>query len=111
MQAASKQNGRPWKRGVAVLAVAILLVMQSLGAAHYHRFPAGSDCSIFAAASADNGLCAICFFRVHSPTVLIATPSLNAPTLAELVVSSAIQSEPCSSYRSHLFGRAPPASV
>ena len=111
MQAAPKQNGRLWKRGVAVLAVAILLVIQSLGAAHYHRFSAGSDCSIFAVASADNGLCAICLFRIHCPTVFVATPSLRAPTIAELVVFSMTQSEPRSSCLSHRFGRAPPASL
>jgi hypothetical protein len=111
MQAASKHNAKPRKRGVAAFAVAILLVVHSFGAAHFHRFPAGVDSSIFAAASADNGLCAICFFRVHSPTVLVATPSLNAPTLAELVIFSATQSEPCSFYRSHRFSRAPPAWV
>lgn len=111
MQAASKQNGQPWKRGVAAFAIAILLLVQSFGAAHYHSLPAGPDCSIFAVASADNGLCAICLFRIHCPTVFIATPSLNAPILAELVRFSATQSEPRSSYLSHLFGRAPPASV
>ena len=111
MQRASEQGGQRWKRGVAAVAAAILLLTQSLGAAHFHPLPTQQKYAADAVVNAGDGLCAVCLFRVHSPTVSAVTPYLAAPVLFERIVVFATQSRLCSACDSHLFGRAPPASV
>ncbi len=109
-QAAFEQGGQRWKRGVAAVAAAILLLAQSLAAAHFHPLPDQQKYSAEAVASVDNGLCAVCLLRIHSPTVAAVTPSVTAPVPFERIDFVATESRLCSSYDSHLFGRAPPAS-
>jgi len=111
MQTASEQGGHRWKRSVAAFVAAILLLAQSLGAAHFHPLPTQQKYAADAVVNADDGLCAVCLFRIHSPTVAAVTPSVTAPVLFERIDFVATESRLCSSYDSHLFGRAPPASV
>ena len=110
MQTAFEQGGHRWRRGVAAFVAAILLLTQSLGAAHFHPLPTAQKYAADAVVS-DDGLCAVCLFSFHSPTVAAVTPSLTAPVLFERIDFVATESRLCSSYDSHLFGRAPPASV
>ncbi len=111
MQTASRRGGHRWKRGVAALLAAILLLTQSLAAAHFHPLPTRQKYAANAVVNAEDGLCAVCLFRIHSPTVAAVTPSMTAPGLLERVEFVAPESRLCSSYDSHLFGRAPPASA
>jgi hypothetical protein len=111
MQTASEQGGHRGRRSVAAFVAAILLLAQSLGAAHFHPLPTQQKYAADAVVSAEDGLCALCLFRIHSPTVSAVTPSVTAPVLFERIDLVATESWLCSSYDSHLFGRAPPASV
>jgi len=110
MQTASEQGGHRGKRGVAAFVAAILLLAQSLGAAHFHPLPTQQKYAENAVVNADDALCAVCLFRIHSPTVAAVTPSVTAPVLLERIDFVATESRLCSSHDSHLFGRAPPAS-
>jgi len=110
MKTAFEQGGDRWRRGVAALVAAILLLTQSLGTAHFHPLPSQQKYAANAVVNADDGLCAVCLFRIHSPTVAAVTPSVTAPALFERIDSVATESRLCSWYDSHLFGRAPPAS-
>jgi len=110
MQLASEIHRRRWRRGIAGFVAVILLLAQSVGAAHLHPFPSPQKYVTGAAVSVD-GLCALCLVRFHSPAAFIAAPHPMAPALSELTALCTARSEPRSSYRSHLFGRAPPASI
>ncbi len=96
---------------MAGIVAAILLLAQTVGVAHFHPLPSQIKYLASAAVSADNGLCALCLVRLHSPAALIVAPRPTAPALAQASLSCATSTEPRSSYRSHLFGRAPPAPV
>jgi hypothetical protein len=111
MQTASEQGGHRWKRGVAALVAAILLLSQSLAAAHFHPLPTAQKYAANAVVSADDGPCAVCLFCLHSPTVSAVTPSVTAPTPFAQRDQIVTESRLHSSYDSHLFGRAPPASL
>jgi hypothetical protein len=101
---------RRWMSRIAGITAAILLLAQSVGIAHLHPLPPEHKYVTNAAVSVD-GLCALCLVRFHSPAALIVAPHPTAPIMVELSALSAASMEPRSSYRSHRFGRAPPASV
>jgi len=111
MPTAPQQSGNRWKPRLAVFAAAILLLAQSLGAAHFHPLQGQQKYAADTAGSADSGLCAVCLVRVHSPTVSSVVPNLAAPALFRRTVVFAVQSQSHSACDSHLFGRAPPASI
>jgi hypothetical protein len=92
MRTASEQGGHRWKRRVAAFAAAILLLAQSLGAAHFHPLPSQQKYAADAVVNADDGLCAVCLFRIHSPTVSAVTPYLTTPARFERIVVFATQS-------------------
>jgi hypothetical protein len=100
-----------WMSRIAGITAAILLLAQTVGIAHFHPLPSQRQYLNNAAVSVDDGLCALCLVRFHSPAALIVAPYPTAPMLAEFTVPRAASTEPRSSYRSHRFGRAPPASV
>jgi len=111
MRTAFKRNGQRWERGIAAVAAAILLLVQLLGAAHFHPLPTAQKHFADAVVDIDHGLCSVCLFRVYSPTVCAATPSLTAPLLLGRIDLVAAESRLCCSHDSHLFVRGPPASV
>ena len=111
MRTAFRHRGERWKRGTAALAAVILLLIQSLGVAHFHPLHFEHKYAADAVASADSGICAVCLFRFHSPTVSAVAPSLKAPAPFAPIEFVAHQSRLCSPYASSLFGRAPPASL
>src|SRR5579872_2872894 len=111
MQLAFEIQRRRWIRGIAGFVAAILLLVQSVGAAHFHPLPSQSKYLANAAAVADNGLCALCLVRFHSPAAFVVAPHPTAPALDELISPCVTSTQPLSLYRSFLFGRAPPASV
>jgi hypothetical protein len=111
MQLASHTDRRRWTRRIAGFTAVVLLLAQAIGAAHLHPLPSQHKYVASAAAVSTDGFCALCLFRFHSPTALVVTPYPTAPAVAELAALFATGSEPHSSYSSHLFGRAPPASV
>ena len=96
-------------RGIAGFVAAILLLAQSVGAAHFHPLPSQQKYVANAVVSVD-GLCALCLVRFHSPAAFVVTPHPTAPALTELTALRT-QYGVAFLYRSHLFGRAPPASV
>jgi hypothetical protein len=110
MQLASEINRRRWRPKLAGFVAVILLLAQSFGAAHLHPLASQQKYVTSAAVSVD-GLCALCLVRFHSPAAFIAPPHPTAPALSELTALRAASTSPRFAYRSHLFGRAPPASV
>jgi hypothetical protein len=106
----SKTDRRRWMRRIAGFAAVILLLAQSAGAAHLHPLPSQQKYVTSAAVSVD-GLCALCLVRFHSPATFIAPPHPMAPALTKLPAFRTASAESHCSYLSHLFGRAPPASV
>jgi len=111
MQLTSQTDSQRWIRRIASISAAILLLAQTVGIAHFHPLPSQNKYLASAAVSVDDGLCALCLVRFHSPAAFVAAPHPMAPALADLATPCATSAAPRSSYRSHLFGRAPPASV
>jgi len=96
-------------RKVATIAAIILLLGQTIAAAHFH--PASSRLELTGTASIADSSCAICAAQLHSPAASAVAPTLNAPTVVENLVARAVPSGPLSAYIGHCFGRAPPESV
>jgi len=111
MLTAFNRDSGQWKRSVAAFAAAVMLLAQSIGSAHFHPIPAQQKYAASAAASTDNGLCAVCLVRAHSPTVSFSTPLLTAPVLFARAPERPAESRIRSAFDSHRFGRAPPASL
>ena len=99
-----------WRRRIAAAAGAILLLAQSLGAAHYHPVASAQHPSIAAAATPDS-LCSLCLHHQHAPGIGAAQFPLDAPSDIGRRDSNDFCFALVSSFDSHLFGRAPPASV
>ena len=102
---------RRWMSRIAGITGAILLLAQTVGIAHFHPVPGRHKYLTNVAVSVDDGLCALCLVRFHSPATLIVAPHPAAPMLVVVTAPFAARMEPRSSYRSHRFGRAPPAPV
>jgi len=99
-----------WRRRLAIAAGAILLLAQSVSAAHYHPSAFAQRPSIAASASSDS-LCSLCLHQQHATTVSAAQFPLAAPTNTGHLDPKDFSFALVSSFDSHLFGRAPPASV
>ena len=99
-----------WRRRLAIVAGAILLLAQSVSAAHYHPSAFAQHFSIAASASSDS-LCSLCLHQQHAPTVSAAPFPLAAPSNSGHLDPKDFRFALVSSFDSHLFGRAPPASV
>ena len=69
-------------RKVAGITAAILLLAQTVGVAHFHPLPSQHKYVSNAAVSVEDGLCALCLVRFHSPAALIVAPHPTAPMLA-----------------------------
>lgn len=98
-------------RGVSWFALALLVVVQLLGAAHFHP-PAGAKATAQNASSAvEPDLCPICLHHCHTPSALSATPAFGHPIA--IVESRIVAAQPLVpfEFESLLFGRAPPALV
>jgi hypothetical protein len=98
-------------RRLATIAAIILLIGQSIAAAHFHRTSAQQEFSSSGAAGIADSSCAICAAHFHSPAASAVVPALNAPTALESMVLCAVQAGPVSTFAQHHFSRAPPASV
>jgi hypothetical protein len=98
-----------WRRRIAAAAGLILLLAQSLGAVHYHPVASAQRPSI--AAAAPDTLCSLCLHHHHAPGVTAAQLPFAAPHNAGHRESNDFCSALVSPFDSHLFGRAPPASV
>jgi hypothetical protein len=97
-------------RGLAALAAAILILAQTAGAAHFHSFPSQNK-YLAASATIDNGLCALCLVRFHSPAPVLLAPRIEAPAQLGLHALFASRERVRSAYDSNLFGRAPPVPL
>jgi hypothetical protein len=111
MELMRRARSRRNERRIAALTAALILFVQVLAAAHIHSFPSSREYLTKAAVSVDDGLCAICLLRFHSPIVFVALPAPRAPLIVKPIVVQTIASAPLVAFSSHIFGRAPPASV
>jgi hypothetical protein len=98
-------------RKIALAAAILLLLGQTIAAAHFHRLPGHQEfCSTATNAIADAS-CAICAAQLHSPAAHAIVPAFDAPKLLHQSVVLAVATEPLCAYVGHCFGRAPPVSV
>ncbi|MFZ1889999.1 MAG: hypothetical protein WAU33_18400 [Candidatus Binataceae bacterium] len=98
-------------RGVSWFALALLVVVQLLGAAHFHP-PVGAKATAQSSSSAvEPDLCPICLHHCHTPSALAAAPAFGHPiTIVEPRIVAARPLVPFE-FESLLFGRAPPVVV
>jgi hypothetical protein len=111
MHSNSQTDSRRWIRRIGGISAVILLLAQTVGVAHFHPLPSRHNYLATAAVSVDDGLCALCLVRFHSPAALVVVPHTTALAQAESHVPCGTNTAPLPSYRPHRFGRAPPASV
>jgi hypothetical protein len=98
-------------RKIAIIAAIILLLGQTIAAAHFHHSSFQQEFSAGSATAIADGSCAICAAHFHSPAASAIVPALEAPTILEDAVARAVFGGPLSPYVGHGFGRAPPASA
>ena len=98
-------------RKIATLAAIIVLLGQTIAAAHVHRNSSSQEFSAGSVGGVADSSCAICAAHFHSPAVSAVVPALDAPTLLDSIVSFAVQAGPISTLVEYRFGRAPPASL
>lgn len=110
MQTKLAETRSAWRRRLALTAGAILMLAQSLGAAHYHPVAFAQHPSIAATAASDS-LCSLCLHQQHAPSVSAAQFPLAAPSDIGRFDPKDFCFAVVSSFDSHLFSRAPPASV
>ena len=98
-------------RRVSWIALALLVAVQLLGAAHFHA-PVGTKAAAQSSSSAvEPDLCPICLHHCHTPSLLAAMPASGCPIA--IVGPRIIAAGPLapSEFESLLFGRAPPALI
>jgi hypothetical protein len=98
-------------RKVATIAAIILLLGQSIAAAHFHRTSAQQEVSVSGSAGIADSSCALCAAHFHSPATAAVVPVLDAPAVRESIVTCAVHRGPLSTFIQNRFGRAPPASL
>jgi hypothetical protein len=98
-------------RRAAALVAVVLLLAQTAGAAHLHPLPTAEAYAAPATVSLDNGLCALCLVRFHSPLAFVIAPHPAAPSAERWSPRRMARVAPRFAYSSHLYGRAPPAPV
>ncbi len=98
-------------RGVSWFALALLVLVQLLGAAHFHP-PVGAKATAQSSSSAvEPDLCPICLHHCHTPSALAATPAFGYPLAIVEARSNAARLLIPFEFDSLLFGRAPPALI
>jgi len=105
------KGGRATARAIAIFGAALLLVSQSIGAAHFHEDTVSRDGVAVAQLSADQGPCPICQLALHSPgSVAVAATAARGPAITETIFLAApMRSE--SPVFSTARVRAPPISL
>ena len=98
-------------RRVATIAAIILLLGQTIAAAHFHPASSQQELSSSAAAGIADSSCAICAAHCHSPAAAAVVPALDASTILENIVPRAVHAGPLSTFVQNRFCRAPPASI
>jgi hypothetical protein len=111
MNLGRKHRNKYFLRKVAIVAAVVLLLGQTLAAAHFHRVSTQPEFSQSAVSGIADGGCAVCVAHFHSPAIFAVVPALNAPVTARDSARRAIHSAPLSVRIVLRFGRAPPASV
>jgi len=104
-------NTEHWIRAIAGICAAVLLLAQTAGAAHFHSFPSSHQSISPTTINGDNRLCGLCLVRFHSPVTFAIAPHPAASVLLITRVLDVPRRALSTEYRSHLFGRAPPASL
>jgi len=98
-------------RRIASITAIVLLIGQTIAAAHSHRISTQHELSSSGAVGIADSSCAICAAHFHSPAASTVVPVLDAPTILENLILRAVQAGPLSTFSLDRFGRAPPASV
>jgi len=94
----------------AILAAALIVFVQLVGASHYHNLP-GSRHAAQTQLSADPELCPICLIAFHAPAASSPALALFSPKIEIHSVLASDSSEISDLAFENHFGRAPPASL
>src|SRR3984957_18831990 len=92
MNLGRKHLNETFLKKIAIVAAMVLLLGQTLAAAHFHRFSTLPEFSQSAVSSIADGGCAVCVAHFHSPAIFAVVPALNAPLTARDSVPRAIPS-------------------
>jgi len=95
-------------RKVAIVATIILLLGQTIAAAHFHHLSIDKEFGSAVASAATDGACAICAAQLHAPVVSAVAPALVVPEPMKRPVSYTARTEPLAPSIINVFGRAPP---
>jgi hypothetical protein len=98
-------------RRTAFFVATFLVAAQLLGVGHFHLSSSAHKYSATAASAVANDLCAICLLHFNTPSASAVVPTLAAVFSSEQRPIFTARAQLLSSYSSHLYGRAPPASV
>ncbi len=106
-----QRRGRAAARAIAIFGVVLLLVSQTIGAAHFHESAVSRAGFVTSALSADPGFCPVCQFALHSPgSVSAATTVARGPAIAETIFIAATSRSESPVFSSARV-RAPPVSL
>jgi hypothetical protein len=84
------RGGRAGARAIAIFGAALLLVSQTIGAAHFHEGSVPRSGIVAPHAGTDSGLCPVCQLALHSPgSVTAATTIVRGPVVAETIFIAA----------------------
>jgi len=98
-------------RAIAIFGAVLILVSQTVGAAHFHEGAGSRDGVASAALSADPGFCPVCQLALHSPgSVAAATTVVRGPAIAETISIAALSRSESQVFSSARV-RAPPVSI
>ncbi|MHB8383719.1 MAG: hypothetical protein ACYDC3_15430 [Candidatus Binataceae bacterium] len=98
-------------RGVSLFALALLVVVQLLGAAHFHSPVGAQTAARNSSSTASPDLCPICLHHCHTPSALAATPAFGPALAIVHARKRAPQAIVPLEFESLRFGRAPPLAL
>jgi len=95
-------------RKAATLTALIVLLGQTIAAAHFHPSSTQRAFSASGVSGVADSACPICAAHLHSTATAPIVPALDAPAIAERTVPCALETGPLSTFVRNRFGRAPP---
>jgi hypothetical protein len=102
-------DSNPFRRGATLALALLLLIAQSVAAAHYHQkdFRDRYTQSV----QSDDGLCSLCLFHLNARGNLGAAPSTAAPAVAVWRLTRRARVRLHAAAVALLFSRAPPTAA
>jgi hypothetical protein len=105
------RSGTTATRAIAIFGAALLLVSQTIGAAHFHDGVASHDGVAFAQLTVDEALCPLCQFALHSPGSISSPATVARGPVIFQTLLLPVSFRPRSPVFSAARMRAPPGSL